>query len=1435
MEKGYKILFIAQLILLCLICSNSFSQFVSTNSLNINSSSSTGKALIDPLANRVFIEEQGQFKKNLAKDKIIFAEPVLFGINNPEFNAYFTASGITFLFAKPGQGHGDDREKGEKEKEKIEEEENEEQLITEWEILSFKWLNHNAAVQVHSNEKVKDYYTYGRFSDGSQYDHVSAFKKIVYESLFDGVDAEFELPEKGGIKYRFIVHAGHKIPAIAYKMEGAKNLFLDEKGDLHVEAAYRTLIDKAPNAFVKNTEVPISYKLSGNIVEFFMAQNSSPLKEDLIIDPWIVDPSLPGPGSAYDVQEDSSGNVFIYGSPIYNYQAKKYNSAGVLQWTHTTSNRYYCDIAVGNSGSVYLSQFAPSRISKLDQTGAVVFSVIEPGELWRLAFNKSKTILALGAALGAPNLSKVDTANGSTSNNINYNLETRALATDCNGDMYSLHCTYGAVGEASSNLLRKTNANFTPGGSVVSGLLLDEVGTLYTEAECCMGINGIIVQGPYIYIYDGINLRRFNKSTLSVMNSVTVPNGLFYSCSGIAADFCGNIYVGTMSSIEVYDPSLNHLSSILAPNIVYDVLLAKNGDLLACGKSFVANLGPTCAAPLPLSVIATSTDVSCSNGTALVVASGGSMPYSYLWQPGGQTTALDSGLVAGTYTYTVNDAFCHTVQDSVVVLQATPFSVSIGTVNNETCLNNQNGTATLNALGGGAPYTYSWNTNPVQTTQTAIGLSAGTYVGTAYDAGGCVDTASVTITVNSNPIVAFSNSNVCNGSAAQFSDSTTTFSGAISGWIWNFGDGTPVETSQNPSHTYANAGNFNVSLVTNNNFGCVDSITKAVQVFFSPTAGFSYSDVCSGDTMYFTDTSFIDNSTSIASYLWVFGDASPTNSAQNPNHYYSTPGTYSVILLTTSIDGCSNATTIPVKAFDKPTSAFTFSNACLSDSAVFTNTSLSPTMGNISNLSWDFGDGAALITSVLNPGHLYTVAGNYEVTLINYSSNLGCSDTLKDTITVFPGPLADFSFANECSGQPTGFNDLSTVSTGSIITRSWNFGDGSPFDTNQSPNHIYSGSGIFTVTLTVTTVNGCKDSITKSTVVHPLPVAQYNALNVCEGSVIQFNDVSAILASDTIGTWLWDFGDGNFSINQNTSHLYSVAGSYPVQLLVVSNFGCTDSVSGVSIVNARPIVNFTGDDTIGCEPLCVNFQNFSSVATGTTASYLWNFGDGTSTSNAQNPVHCYTNSSVSLPSSFIVTLTVNSDNGCMEQETKNNYITVHPNPEANFLIQPEVTTITIPTISITNLSVGADIWNWNFGDTDISSSANPQEHTYADTGTFNVILITSTLYGCMDTASKTVIIEPDFLFYIPNAFTPNGDGINDTFTGKGTSIKEFEMRIFDRWGEQIYKTNDINKPWKGTANERAEIVQRDVYVYSFKIVDFKMVIHNYRGIITLVR
>ncbi|MCX6296806.1 MAG: gliding motility-associated C-terminal domain-containing protein, partial [Bacteroidetes bacterium] len=211
--------------------------------------------------------------------------------------------------------------------------------------------------------------------------------------------------------------------------------------------------------------------------------------------------------------------------------------------------------------------------------------------------------------------------------------------------------------------------------------------------------------------------------------------------------------------------------------------------------------------------------------------------------------------------------------------------------------------------------------------------------------------------------------------------------------------------------------------------------------------------------------------------------------------------------------------------------------------------------------------------------------------------------------------------------------------------------------------------------------------------------------------------------------------------------------------------------------------------------------------------------------------------------SYTISLTVTSSLGsCTSSITNTNMINVYPNPVANFTA-PSNTSIINPTVSfIDNSSVPTGAiasWHWNFGDpfADADSTSGLQNpfHTFTDAGTYCATLSIISDHGCVDTTQLCVIIDPEFTFFIPNAFSPNGDGINDEFYGKGEYINSFEMLIYDRWGNLIFFSDDINKHWDGKANHGSELAQQDVYVYVVKIKDIKDKKHKYTGTVTIVK
>jgi gliding motility-associated-like protein len=225
---------------------------------------------------------------------------------------------------------------------------------------------------------------------------------------------------------------------------------------------------------------------------------------------------------------------------------------------------------------------------------------------------------------------------------------------------------------------------------------------------------------------------------------------------------------------------------------------------------------------------------------------------------------------------------------------------------------------------------------------------------------------------------------------------------------------------------------------------------------------------------------------------------------------------------------------------------------------------------------------------------------------------------------------------------------------------------------------------------------------------------------------------------------------------------------------------------------------------------------------------------GNFTSTLQNPQQTFFNTK-NVPLYFNIRLRVTSDSGCTAEVIKNNVVTVYPLPEAGFSIKPAVASINDPLISFQNNSRKADSALWDFGDQHFSGDFLPSPHQYKDTGRYVIKLLVYTEFGCRDSVYKEVIIQPDFTFFVPDAFTPNGDGINDTFSGKGTYIREYSMTIFNRWGNIMFQTEDPKVSWNGSKNNEKEAAAEDVYIYTIQIVDCNKKKHFYQGTITLIR
>jgi len=398
--------------------------------------------------------------------------------------------------------------------------------------------------------------------------------------------------------------------------------------------------------------------------------------------------------------------------------------------------------------------------------------------------------------------------------------------------------------------------------------------------------------------------------------------------------------------------------------------------------------------------------------------------------------------------------------------------------------------------------------------------------------------------------------------------------------------------------------------------------------------------------------------------------------------------------------------------------------------------------------------------------------------------------------------------------------DLQFISVDSVVCFGENNG-AITFTSNVgygAPTYSLNGAAITNTLLTTLTagtytiagqdIMGCRDTINSVKVFEPtklLLTISSNDYSICQNDPIKVT--TAFSGGIKPYTVNWSTGASNTNVTvsplvQNLNPLVST--SYWTKLTDYNNCVVFSDTIDVN-VNDLPNISFSANPLEGCQPLEVNFTNLSA-ASPTVTSWLWDFGSGIFSSSA-SPTYTYNASGT-----FNVSLRAVSDSGCINKLTKPSYILVHPKPVASFYYEP-VNDIDIlhPEVTFHNTSTGDDNTFWNFGDAfTLASSENPM-HSYSDTGDYKVTLIVSTVHGCYDTTMLPLRVNEISTLYIPNAFTPDGNENNDVFKVYGLEYYDYTMMIFNRWGQKIFESSELNEGWDGKF--KGTLSEEGVYVY----------------------
>lgn len=656
----------------------------------------------------------------------------------------------------------------------------------------------------------------------------------------------------------------------------------------------------------------------------------------------------------------------------------------------------------------------------------------------------------------------------------------------------------------------------------------------------------------------------------------------------------------------------------------------------------------------------------------------------------------------------------------------------------------------------------------------------------------CIDTTYAYVYIYPTFNTDFTTANVCEDSAAQFIDQTTSTLDPADQWNWNFGDGTN-STAQNPTHQYTAPGTYTVILIGGNDLGCSDTTIKSITIYDTPTADFSFGTICANQSFGFSNNSSGD----ILTYNWNFGDGG--NSAQAaPSYTYSFAGSFDVTLLLNSPNGCKDTLIKTLIANPAPV-------VDNNDTAICPGNSVQLFASGGTVYTWSPGtylNDSTIANPVSTPASPNSVT--YNVTATN---QYNCSATDVVTISFLPPPAMFVSPDTSVCLSGANFRDSVQLIALGVNTYFWS--PSSTLNANNISNPVARPVANTTYTVTGTDVNGCSavDSVTVFVLDPNLNIVLDDFKNVCIGDTVYVNVVNQGASNYTWTPLQYLFNPTSYS-----------PGFYPsvntTYTLTVSNYCYSKSDSVQIIVLPLPVLSFSHLDSI-----C--YADSLQIFVGGAQTYLWNTDPTLSALNVSNPY-----ASPAVSQYYYVAGTDVS--GCTGYDST--FVNVVPLP---YVSAGNDTLIWRDTPALLGGSTDAQIFYWT-PSTFLADYRLLQ--TIADVPkTQSYVLFAQNDFGCVNRDTILIVVEANTLILLPTAFSPNGDGVNDVFHILRHlniySLKEFA--VYNRWGERVFATANINEGWDGTYKGK----EQEISTYVWQVVavskDSEEVVR--KGNVTLVR
>jgi gliding motility-associated-like protein len=677
---------------------------------------------------------------------------------------------------------------------------------------------------------------------------------------------------------------------------------------------------------------------------------------------------------------------------------------------------------------------------------------------------------------------------------------------------------------------------------------------------------------------------------------------------------------------------------------------------------------------------------------------------------------------------------------------------------------------------------------------------------------------------------------VCPGSA-KFPLTVTPLTNGKYDFKWEPATNLSCTDCQNPVFDPVSSQTYTITMSDKDVTNCNRIKTVKVTVGSSFTVTALGTEICEGETATIT-------ASGADTYIWQPGNLTGES-------VQVTPGTTTTYTVTGSkpnatCPGTANTTAV-VTVRPKAIAAATDVTTCAGTAVKLTGV----ISGGANKGTWIGGSGIFspdrnTLNAMYTPSIAEAVAGKAVLTLESEDPQGPCGKASKQlTVNITPAPIP-LAGADQviCAGSTVQLNGSFGDST---AVGMWSGGKGTFTPNSLDPKAVYTptkaeeAAGKVVLIFTASDPTATCPRVSDTMVVlfnQKVIVSAGDPTAICAGASIKLN--GSVSGGANTGTWTGGTGTyipGNSDLKAAYQPSPSEIAAGKVTLLLISNTtgACpTDSAEVTHTINPNPIILFSVDKSKDCPPHCVQFFDSTTAGSTTITNWEWDFGNGKTGQGKLPAKVCYDKAGV-----YDVKLKATSDKKCVSSITNVKMIETYKNPVAQFIADPNPASVFDPVIHFFDQSTkSVNKWNWDFGDGQVlfPGKHNPSHRYVTEEGeTYVVKLVVADTNGCVDSTEQTVEIKSFYAFYMPNAFTPDANSVNDKFRGHGVGIAEYNVWIFDRWGNLVFEADDISKGWDGTVKGGNEIALQDVYVWKVKIKDIFGKKHNYTGTVTLVK